>query len=54
MDWTEALQTESGNRILWRLAAETAAIAAAVAVVKAEKRMEWRRETNRSRWQKTM
>lgn len=53
-EWTEARQTESGNRILWRPVAETAAIAAAaVAVVKVEKRMEWRRETIRSRCQKS-
>lgn len=53
MEWTES-QTESGNRILWRMIAETAGIAAtAAAVVKAEKRMEWRRETSRSRWQTT-
>lgn len=50
MDWTEALKAESGNRILRRLVAETAAIVAAVAAaVEAEKRMEWRRETSRSR-----
>ena len=54
MDWTEALQTESGNQILLLLVAETTAIAAAAAaaaaaVVKAEKRKEWRKETSRSR-----